>query len=110
MAIDAPPFGAVRNFETIESLRRKDRAISGRADELRRLGTDDEVPHLGANTVGADEDIRFRGGSACEDEAYGGAGLLQVYQLMIECDRSSHDTTLEHRVQIATMDVDVRTA
>src|ERR1700683_369368 len=103
MAIDAPPFGAVRNFETIESLRRKDRAISGRADELRRLGADDEVPYLGANNVGADEDIRLRGGAAGEDEAYGGARLLKVHQLMIECDRSSHDTTLEYRVQIAAM-------
>ena len=110
MPVAAPPFGAIRNLEAVEPLRRKDRAIGGGADELRRLGAEHEFADLGSDAVGADDDIGLCRRAVVKDQADRTACFLQVDQLMIERDRSGSDAAFQHRVQVAAVDIDIGTA
>lgn len=93
-----------------QPLGREDRPLRHPAGEAGRLGPEQDVPHLGPDAIGADDDVGIPPRAVLEDEPDRLALALQSHETMCEGDRAGSDGRFEHRMQIATVNVDVRPA
>ena len=84
--------------------------MRGHPDIARGFAAEQIFPHLGVHAVGADDDIGIHRRSVLEHEADGVAGLVERDQTMIERDRAGRHALLQHRVQVAAVDVGIGTA
>ena len=72
--------------------------------------SEQDVAHLGPDAVGADDDVGFPPDAVLEHEPDCVTRRLQPGEAMAEGDRSGLDGRLEHRMQVAPVDIDVRAA
>ena len=99
----APPFRVVGSLESVEQRGREDRAVADLAHIAGLLDTAQNLAHLRAKAVSADDDIGADRGAVREAQVHAAAGHVQVQQAFAELDRFGLQGIDQQGVKIAAM-------